>query len=210
MHDGQDDDASPALVTNRTMELVVALLFLVASAIVITDSWRLGVAWKANEGPAPGYFPFYIGLAMAVASLINLIRALPRARSPLGTTFVSRDAFKRVVAVLVPAIVYVALVGGLRIGSLEVPGLGIYAASAAFIVFFMIAFGGASLLASIATGVGVALALLVMFEVLFLTPLPKNPFDDWIVASINTKIAPVISGYVAPFFRAVLRLLRLV
>ena len=167
------------------------------------------MTWKQGEGPAPGYFPFYIGLAMAAASLVNLVRALPWPRSPLGTTFVTRPAFGRVLAVLVPAIVYVGLIGGLKFGSLEVPGIGIYSASALYIAFFMMVFGGQSVLASIATGIGVALALLVMFEVLFLTPLPKNPADDWIVAEINTKIAPVFSGYVVPFFRSILRLLRL-
>ena len=48
------------------MEIVVALLFLAAAAVVIGDSIRLGVGWE-SDGPQPGYFPFYIALAMSAA-----------------------------------------------------------------------------------------------------------------------------------------------
>ena len=41
----------------------------------MTDSLRLGVGWRESEGPTAGYFPFYIGLFLAVASVVNLVRA---------------------------------------------------------------------------------------------------------------------------------------
>ena len=62
------------------MEIVVALLLLGVCAIVIFDSTRLGFNWREGEGPAPGYFPFYIAVILGIASLINLVERAARAR----------------------------------------------------------------------------------------------------------------------------------
>ena len=42
--------------------------------------------------------------------------------------------FGRVLAVLIPSLIYVALIGGISVGPIDVPGLGIYVASAIFII----------------------------------------------------------------------------
>ena len=76
MHGDEGSDDGPSLVTNRTMEIAVALFLLFASAIVIMDSARLGFSWVENEGPASGYFPFYIAVLMAFASFVTLLRAV--------------------------------------------------------------------------------------------------------------------------------------
>ena len=57
-------------VSNRVMELVVAAAFLAVSVVVMYDSNRLGASWAA-DGPEAGYFPFYIGLIMFVASAMS-------------------------------------------------------------------------------------------------------------------------------------------
>ena len=44
-------------------EIAVAALFLMAGVLVMYDSVRLGSTW-GDDGPKPGYFPFYIGLIM--------------------------------------------------------------------------------------------------------------------------------------------------
>ena len=106
----------PALVSTRTMDIVVALLFLLVSGIVLYSSTRLGFGWLEGEGPASGYFPFYIGLIMAVASAVNLVRAVLRVEPGGEGIFVSAPAFGRVLAVLVPTLVYVALIGGVSFG----------------------------------------------------------------------------------------------
>src|SRR5262245_15552014 len=108
MHDNQED--GPSLVSIRTMDIVVALALLAVSAIVLTDSVRLGFRWRDVEGPASGYFPFYIGLMIAISSLINLVRAIT-SKEGANKTFVSKPAFRQVLAVLVPLVVYVFFVG---------------------------------------------------------------------------------------------------
>ena len=166
MHEN-DSDNSPALVSTRTMDIVVALALLAVAAIVLTDSVRLGFRWREVEGPASGYFPFYIGLIIAISSLVNLVRAI---RSGDGNkTFVSQTAFKRVLAVLIPLLFYVLVVGM----------IGIYVASAIYIALFMWYFGRYPLLKGGAIGVAVSAVLFAMFEIWFLVPLPKGPIEDF-------------------------------
>src|SRR5262245_4866607 len=171
MHDEKDTDSSRPLVSNRTMEVMVALILLGGSAIVIYDSVRLGFGWREGEGPAPGYFPFWVAVIMGVSSFINLVGAL-RGHGA-GEIFVALRPFGRVLAVLLPSLAYVALIGGVALGPVAVPGLGIYVASAIFIFGFMIAVGRENPLKAIAVAVLVPVALFFMFEKWFLVPLPK-------------------------------------
>lgn len=166
MHD--NDDGGPSLVSTRTMEIVVALVLLGVSAIVLTDSVRLGFRWREIEGPASGYFPFYIGLIIAIASLVNLVRAI-NAKDLAAKSFVSKPAFKQVLAVLIPLLFYVFVVGM----------IGIYVASAIYIALFMWYFGRYPLPKGVGIGVAVSAVLFAMFEIWFLVPLPKGPIEDF-------------------------------
>jgi hypothetical protein len=183
----QDEQAEgKTVVTVRTMEIVVCIVFLVLSAIVIQDSLRIGAGWAEDEGPRAGYFPFYIGLIMAAASLVTLVkmimqgvqerRAEPsdasgRRRKTGGAEaapFVTEQALKRVLLVLVPVLVYVV----------ALLFIGIYVASAIFICLFMMYFGRYRFVTAAAIGIAVAVAMFLMFEVWFLVPLPKGPLEE--------------------------------
>lgn len=179
MHEKDTDaDDGRSLVSNRTMEVVVALLLLGGSSIVIYDSVRVGFGWQEGIGPAPGYFPFWVAVILGIASLVILVTAVVR-HGP-REIFVSMRPFGRVLAVLVPAIVYVGLIGGVSIGPLEVPRLGIYVASAIFIFAFMLAVGRENVFKAAGVSVLVPLALFFMFERWFLVPLPKGPLEIWL------------------------------
>jgi hypothetical protein len=164
--DETDADAAP-LVSLRTMNIVVAIVLLMVAAVVIMDSLRLGIGWTENQGPAAGYFPFYIGLLLGSASVVNLLRALFSERAAGARMFVGRSAFKRVLAVLVPLSVYV----------LVLTYTGIYVASALYIGIFMWYFGKYRVLRCALVGAAIAVALFLMFEVWFLVPLPKGPIE---------------------------------
>jgi putative tricarboxylic transport membrane protein len=153
-------------LSTRTMEIVVALAFLGVSALVIYDSNRLGFSWQEGLGPAAGYFPFYVALIMAGASLVNLVQAL-RHPNAAGEAFVSKRAFYRVLSVFVPLTAFVVMIAF----------IGIYVAAAAFITLFMMYFGRYNFLPSAAIGAGVPLVLFLMFEKWFLVPLPKGPLE---------------------------------
>jgi hypothetical protein len=174
MNENKSDEGR-SLVSTRTMEIVVALLLLVGSGIVIYDSVRLGFGWQEGVGPAPGYFPFWIAVILAASSLVTLVSAVFGQGD--GEVFVTLKPFGRVLAVLLPGLVYVALIGGVSIGPVDVSGLGIYVASAIFIFAFMLVVGRENFFKSLAVSVIVPLALFFMFEKWFLVPLPKGPLE---------------------------------
>src|SRR5258708_37126766 len=110
---------------DKSGEMVVAALFFLLGAIAVWDSVRLGARW-ADDGPQAGYFPFYIGLIVCAASAVNLALAWLSPRQK-DRTFVEVGQPKLVLTVLVPAAIYVALVGW----------TGSYVASAPYIRVFM-------------------------------------------------------------------------
>ena len=167
--DEQDDEP---LISIRTMEIVVALLLIVAAAVVIADSIRVGIGWRENEGPRAGYFPFYIGLILAAASVVNLVRAIGD-RKAGERTFTGKRAFRRVLAVLLPLLVYVA----------GVALIGIYISSAVYMALFMWYFGKYAIWKGVLLGAAMAAVFFLMFEVWFLVQLPKAPWEEnWVPA----------------------------
>ena len=159
-----------AAFRQKSAEIVTAALFLLAGAIVIYDSMRLGAKW-AEDGPEAGYFPFYIGLILGISALLNLAAALLR-KADSGA-FVEVGQLKMVLSVLVPSSIYVLLIGG--IGS--IPGLGIYVASVVFIAFFMRWLGKYDWWKLAAVSIGNSVFFFVIFEVWFRIPLPKGPLE---------------------------------
>jgi hypothetical protein len=153
-------------VSTRVMELVVAGLFMIVATIVMVDNWRVGAGW-GEFGPEAGYFPFYIGVIMFVSSAVTFLVHM-FTREPDLSTFVERSQLKLVLQVLVPAAVYVVLIGL----------LGIYIASGVFIAFFMMWLGRYSIWKAIPMGIAVPVFLFWLFEEMFLIPLPKGPVES--------------------------------
>ena len=173
-----DDEPSgtEAGISTRTMEIVVALMMLAVGALVVVDSYRLGSKW-GSDGPQSGYFPFYIGLLLCIASVATLAQvviAAQRRRQAAGravaermSQFVAWSELKLVLSVLIPAFVYV----------LGVQLIGIYVASAVYIALFMRWLGKYSWVKSVVIGVVVSATIFAMFEIWFKVPLYKGAWD---------------------------------
>ncbi len=157
------DGRGPSL---RSVEIVVALLIFILGAAVVWDSVRIGNGW-ATEGPQAGFFPFYIGLIICVASIVNLAYAALATPAVAAGLFVSVKQFRQVLWVLVPAAIFVALIGV----------LGIYVAAALFIGAFMRVVGRFAWLRTVAVSLAVPIIAFAMFEIWFLTPLLKGPLE---------------------------------
>jgi hypothetical protein len=152
-------------VTTRFMELVVSAALMLVAVVVMADSWRIGIGW-AFDGPQPGYFPFYIGLIMFVASAITfIVHAVTKA--PDLSNFVDRSALWLVLKMLAPTVGFVVLIGF----------LGLYLAATIYIAFFMWWLGNYSLLKAVPVGVAISVVLFWVFEIAFLIPLPKGPLE---------------------------------
>lgn len=159
-----DPSEGGAPVSARGPELFVAALLAGIALLVITDSLRVGAGW-ADDGPRAGYFPFYIGLALLGASLWIALKQLLNWRRL--ERFATREEAGRVLSVLGPMLMYVALI---RV-------LGIYVASALLIAWFMTRHGRHGLPVRIAVPLGVPLVFFLVFERWFLVPLPKGPLE---------------------------------
>ena len=152
-------------ISMRAAEIIVALLVFALGAIVVFDSYRLGSKW-GSDGPQSGYFPFYVGLLICIASLVTFVQAL-LTRSDHGEWFVTWGPFKLVLTVLIPAVVYV----------IGVQYVGLYVASTIYIAVFMVWLGKYSWLKSVAVGLAVNVSVFVMFEIWFKVPLFKGSLE---------------------------------
>ena len=150
-------------ISTRTVEILVALALLSVAALVVYDSKRIGASWAA-DGPQAGYFPFYIGVLLGIASIWILFEAiLLKARS----VFVAPDKFRLVLAVFIPTVLYVA----------TIYFIGIYVASALFLALFMRWHGKFGWRTILPVSALVPVVLFMLFEVWFLVPLPKGPLE---------------------------------
>ena len=168
--------AGEAGISTRTMDIAVALILFAIGALVVFDSYRLGASW-GDDGPQSGYFPFYIGLLLCLSSLATLAQVAltewkrrDRFRGAIAerqSQFVAWGPLRLVLSVLLPAAVYVA---GIQL-------IGIYVASAVYIMMFMRWLGKYRWPKSAAVGVIVSASLFFMFEIWFKVPLYKGAFD---------------------------------
>ena len=96
-------DDSPSVVSTRTVEIVVSLLLLALAVLLGYDNWRTGIAW-ASDGPQAGYFPFYLGLILAAASLYGLVSRAGDRRRRRRRHSSPATQLRRVMQVFVPTL----------------------------------------------------------------------------------------------------------
>jgi hypothetical protein len=159
-----EETGRPVIATNM-VEAVVAAILLVIGIVVIVESRRLGAGWT-SDGPGSGYFPFLIGAIVVIASLGMLFESL-LGKKKNTESFVDTVQLKRVLSVLLPALVYV----------LAVAFLGLYVASAVYIALFMVILGKYSWIKSVLIALAVNTLFFFMFEVWFKVPLFKGSLD---------------------------------
>jgi len=159
-----------ALISTRWVELGLGVFTLLIGAVVMFGSVEQGIGW-GDAGPEPGYFPFYVGLLLAAASLANGVLTVLRWK-PLSVSFVSRGEFRQVLSVFIPVALLV----------FAMPFTGIYLASAVFIAWFMWRDKvrakpyGLMMIASVA--IGAVLASYLIFDLWFKVPLDAGPLGD--------------------------------
>lgn len=158
------NDTGGAGPSQRAVECGVALAGVVLGLVAIGGSLKVGIGWGA-EGPRSGFFPFYVGIAIILACLVNLVEAW-RARP--GALFASWSRLRLVVAVVIPTTIYVA----------AIPFLGLYVCSAVLIAGFMLRLDKYNPAFAVAIALGVVAVTFVTFEWWFLVPLPKGPLED--------------------------------
>ncbi len=166
MEQGSKSTDTQSVVSMRTAEAVVAGLIFLGAALFLYSSYQLGFRWSA-DGPESGFFPFYVSLIICGASAVVMFGALFGKGMQNAGSFVERGQLKQVMAVLIPALLYV----------LGIQLIGIYVSSAIYILLFMHYLGKYSWLKSVALGVTIIVIFFLMFEVWFQVPLYKGLWD---------------------------------
>jgi hypothetical protein len=156
---------APALVGDRSVNIVVYVLLLGLAMLFGFDNWRTGASWDA-DGPQAGYFPFYLCVLLAAASLYGLGYRLIVQRGP-GETFVTGEQLRRVMQVFVPTLVFCALT----------QWVGLYVASFVLISGFMWTIGRIAPWKSLLTGFLFSVLMFVTFEIAFDVIMPKGPLE---------------------------------
>jgi hypothetical protein len=166
MSEHTNNSNQDSVISVRAMDIITALLFMVVGLVVMVGSIKLGASW-GSDGPEAGYFPFYISLIILLSSAVTLYQAAVVDKKKKTESFVDKESFNQVMAVLLPAIVFV----------LGVQLIGIYVSSVFYIAIFMVWLGKYPVWKAIVVSVGVSVALYLMFEYWFQVPLPHG---SWI------------------------------
>ena len=156
---------SPAVTSNRVVDVVVSLLLLALALTLGFDNWRAGAAWDST-GPQPGYFPFYLSVILAGASLYGVAAAF-LSRQEASESFVTRAQLRRVMQVFVPTLLF----------CLTMQFLGLYVASFLLIAAFMRMVGRIALWKSLLTAFLFTAIMFVTFDIAFDVIMPKGPLE---------------------------------
>jgi putative tricarboxylic transport membrane protein len=146
----------------RTADRVgAAILLVVAVAYTATAAARY-TYWNPN-GPGAGFFPFWLGLALAVLSALLLVTAV-RQTDP-GPAWLPRGhGAARLIAVVIATALFIALL----------PWLGMVLGSVLFLGVLLRGLEGHSWRTSIGVSIGVAIANWVVFVQWLKVPFPAG------------------------------------
>jgi len=156
---------SPAVTTNRTVDVAVSLLLLALAVLLGFDNWRTGMGWDST-GPQAGYFPFYLSVILGAACLWGVAEEY-LARKRASGTFVTRAQLRRVLQVFVPTLLF----------CLAMQWLGLYVASFLLVAGFMAFIGRITAWKSLLTALLFSLIMFATFEIAFDVIMPKGALE---------------------------------
>jgi hypothetical protein len=148
----------------RTADIVCGLVLGVVALVVVGEGLRLGIGWS-TDGPEPGFFVFYLGVCLLVATA--LIAASAFWRRAEARPFVGPGQLRSVAKVFLPAVSMVILTHF----------VGLYVSGGLYLATYMRWIGRHSWTLIVLVAIGVPVATFLIFEVWFLVPLPKGPLE---------------------------------
>lgn len=161
MSETTEEIATGRGIARRPVEIATAIILIGLAFLVLYDSHGRGAGW--DGGPQNGFFPARVGWIFLAAALFILWQSFRRADG----VFVTYAQLGQVARVLGPLMLFVALIAP----------LGLYVASAIFIVAFMAVVNTARWWSIALTAVLVPLVCFWVFELQFRVPLPKGPLE---------------------------------
>jgi hypothetical protein len=148
----------------RTADVVCGLFLAVVAAVVLVEGLRLGIGWS-TDGPQPGFFVFYLGIALLASATGAVVLAIRR--DSATKPFVSLGQLRSVATVFLPALLMVGLTHA----------VGLYVSGALYLATYMRWIGRHSWALTALVAIAIPVATFLVFEVWFLVPLPKGPLE---------------------------------
>ena len=154
----------------RKADIICALIILFIGILIMYDSIRLGCGW-AMSGPRAGFFPLIMSLIVIIGCLIVIAQAIARKGvSSSNRPFIPKGGLKPVLNVVVPAIVMVILA----------EYIGLYIAAGLYMAVYMRWIGKYRWNTVILLSIVVPLSAYLLFDKLFLVPMPRGILGDMI------------------------------
>ncbi|HWT77813.1 MAG TPA: tripartite tricarboxylate transporter TctB family protein [Candidatus Methylomirabilis sp.] len=155
----------------RKADAIVALIILAIGIVVLYDAVRLGIFGWTISGPAPGMYVGLLGTGVTVGSLLILWQTFRKGRKGApNKPFIQPGGLKPVLYVSVPAAVMVLLT----------EFIGIYIAAGLYLAIYMRWIGSHRWITVAAVSILVPLVSYIVFERIFLIPLPKGMFEEYL------------------------------
>jgi hypothetical protein len=157
----------------RKANLWVAVFLFVIGAIVMYDSVRLGFRWDPGFGPGAGYLPFYLSLGVLVCTgifIVKQLRQLAKEGIVGDKRLIQEGGLTPILWVLIPSTVMVVLTSI----------IGLHFAAGIFLLFYMRVVGKIGWLECILVSILFPVGMYVVFDRLFLIPLPDGMLGDYI------------------------------
>jgi hypothetical protein len=158
----------------RKADIIVAIGLMVVGLLVLGDSIRTGFGWGMS-GPEAGFFPFYMGLGIVISTFFILMKAIKTYKKEgAGKPLVPEGGMSQILWVLLPAIGVILLT--------EL--LGLHLATVLYLAFYMGVVGKINWGKVILLSIVVPLVVYVLFDKIFLIPLPEGVWGKSILALI--------------------------
>ena len=156
----------------RKADIIIAFVLMAAGLLVIADSIRLGFGWGMS-GPESGFFPFYMGLGTVLCTFFIALKAIRTYRKEgTGKPLVEEGGMTQILWVLIPAIGMVLLT--------EL--IGLHLATVVYLAFYMAWVGKMHWGKVILLSILIPAVVYVLFDKIFLIPLPEGIWGKNIMA----------------------------
>jgi putative tricarboxylic transport membrane protein len=158
----------------RKADIIVALGLMVVGLLALGDAVRLGFGWGMS-GPESGFFPFYMGLGIVISTFFIVLRGIKILKKEgMGKPLIAKGGLTQILWVLLPAVGVVLLT--------EL--LGLHLATVLYLAFYMGVVGRIHWGKVILLSLLVPFVIYVLFDKIFLIPLPEGVWGKNIMALI--------------------------
>ena len=158
----------------RRADIYVGLFLMAVGLLVLGDAIRLGFGWGMS-GPEAGFFPFYMGLGIVICTFFIVRRGIKILKKEgMGKPLIRQGGLTQILWVLIPAAGMVLLT--------EI--IGLHLATVLYLAFYMGVVGKLQWGKVILISILVPLVVYVVFDKVFLIPLPEGFLGGNIMALI--------------------------